>query len=443
MNDRSAYFLKQARCLEAAADRISERIWQSAPVSLTPVFEKIRGLRKQRSKEKSYAKQLRAQFNNFRLGLLEQVTGARLLENNNDLGEEVERILVQYLERRFSNGVRILRGGHIYDYQGNRSAQIDIIVTPADSLAFCPAETGAGKFNVMIDQVIAAISVTSRLTPIKLRERWNELQKIPVFAEKDKSHPSLAKDAWPLCYIVGAESDELGKLEAEWEQLTTSATMRHNPQMLVLLDSGYIVGRKASWPSSRCCRGPDSMLNTGTGPFAGLGLAWLETQIAGRNCILTGRSPDWIERMSKQLSDLELREAVPPTLDIHQLRFGFSNSPIHGNLKWGNTGLRPHNQLHLWTVTAGGSTLTDPTRPVTDDRFHGRFQFEPRWFKQDAVCTKGDFCALEEWTDPLDPKLHLRKITVINARTGAEIRSQLPHPLAKCDELKNLDLPVE
>ena len=87
MNDRSAYFLKQARCLEAAADRISERIWQSAPVSLTPVFEKIRGLRKQRSKEKSYAKQLRAQFNNFRLGLLEQVTGARLLENNNDLGE--------------------------------------------------------------------------------------------------------------------------------------------------------------------------------------------------------------------------------------------------------------------------------------------------------------------------------------------------------------------
>ncbi len=437
LKDRCNYFRTEAEKIEAEADRISEQIWRYAPVSLTPIFQKIRDRQSQLSDDKSYPKQLRSQFNNFRLGLMEQVAGARLLENNSDLGEEVERILTQYLERRLGTSVRILRGGHIYDYDGNRSGQMDIIVTPGDALGFCPADTGGGKFNVMIDQVIAAISVTSRLTAAELCKRWEEFQKVPLFEEKQKSHPSLAKHGWPLCYIIGAESDDLEKLEEAWEKVA-SGEARHNPQMVLLLDSGYMIARTACWPTSERCRGPNSMLNTGTGIYAGLGLGWLEAQIAGRNCILTGRSPDWIERLSKQLSQLELREALPPTFDSRRDRFFIFNSPIHGVLKWGAERFYPHNRLQLNTVIVEETTLTDPNQPVTRDRFFGRYKFEPRWFNLDAVATKDDYCALEEWIDPSDFEKHRRRIVVFDSRTGDDMTSKLSRLLTNCSELEQL-----
>ncbi|MDB6123678.1 MAG: hypothetical protein JWQ71_2671, partial [Pedosphaera sp.] len=251
LKDRCDYFLKEAQRLEAEADRISENIWDSALLSLTPIFQKIQSHHAASLNDKSYTKQLRAQYNNFRLALLEQVAGARFLENNSDLGEEIERIFVQYLERRLGTSVRVLRGGHIYDYENNRSGQIDIIITPSDSLGFCPADTGSGKYNVMVDQVIAAISITSRLTADKLRNRLQELQKIPVFLQKEQSYSVLKDHAWPLCYIVGAESDDLDKLEEVWDA-AGSAEDKHAPQMLILLDSGYLMARTACWPTSRC-----------------------------------------------------------------------------------------------------------------------------------------------------------------------------------------------
>jgi Domain of unknown function (DUF6602) len=449
LKDRSDFFLAEAEKIEAEADRISEQLWRAARVSLTPIFRKIKKQREQLASDKSYSRHLRSQFNNFRLGLLEQVAGARLLENNSDLGEEIERILVQHFERRLGQSVRILRGGHIYDYEDNRSDQVDIIVTPADALSSCPADTDGGKYNVMIDQVIAAVSVTSRLTATKLRECWQSIQRVPLFQSKEQSYPNLQGHAWPLCYIIGAESDELESLARVWQELGAATDTRHVPQMMLLLDSGYIIPGTACWPKPKWSRGTAIDLHIGTGLQAGLGLAWLEAQIAGRNSVISGRSLGWLERLAERLSKLELREAVPPTYDPRYDNFLRSSAPIHGILTWGWEGMHPHNQLGLTSIRIGSApehrnaTLLNRSQPLSEaiskQRYFGRYDFEPRWFRMGLVCIHGDYCALEEWTDPNDRQNHKRHIVVFDSRTGEDVTSKLTKVLEKCSDLDQLN----
>ncbi|MDB6024508.1 MAG: hypothetical protein JWM68_731 [Verrucomicrobiales bacterium] len=441
LKDRCEYFIREAEKIEAEADCISEKmIWSYAPVSIVPIFHKIRDRQTALRNEQSYPKQLRTQFNNFRLGLLEQIAGARLLENNSDLGDEVERILVQYLNRRLGGGVRVLRGGHIYDYENNRSGQIDIIITPANALGFCPADTDDGKYNVMIDQVIAAISVTSRLSIVKLRERRQQLQGIPDFKQKAQNYPSLQDQPWPLCYIVAAESDDdLDTLWKKWDE-TGSPDDKHPLQMGLLLDSGYIRATTSFYPAASGEGLPEKVHDVMPGDeiYAGLGLGWLEVQIARRNCILTNQTSDWAHRLSKQLSNLELREASPPTYDKKRDRWLFPRCSVHGVLTTTGYGKWAHNKLLLFSIYIDEKPLLNPTKPIPREKYL-RYDFEPRWFKVDVKATNGDYCALEEWTDSTDHENHQRRIVVFNSRTGAEVTDKLPRPLNDCSELEKLN----
>jgi len=439
LKDRSKYFLKRARAIEAQCNRISLKLWQWAPLSLVPIFTKICDRRAELASEKSYPKQLRAQFNNFRIGLLEQFIGARFLENNSDLGEEVERILSQYLERRLGDSIRVLRGGKIYDYEGHHSGQIDLIITPRDALGISPADTG-GKYNVSVDQVIAAISVTSRLTTPGLRQRFRGLQGIPIFKEKDQCYAGLKEHAWPLCYIVGAESDELDLLTSTWQEEVAKAAPTHIPQMVLLLDSGYLVPGTACWPRSKWGQGAASDLHMGTGIYSGLGLAWLEVQLAGRNQVFSHRPVAWVQRLAEQLSKLELKEGVPSTYDPRQSRI--SPSPIHGIMSWGWNGWYIHNELELSTLCIGKTeriadmTLLDRSKPIKRTRL-GRYDFEPRWFHAGLTCVKDNCCALEEWIAPSDRKRHIRRIVVFDALTGEEV--DLRQPLKECTDLLGVE----
>jgi len=434
-NDRCNYFLHQAEEIEAEADRISEEIWEYVPVSLIPIFHRIRDRRVQIEKDDSYPRQLRAQFNNFRLALLEQVTGARFLENNANLGEEVERIMVQYLHRRLGNSVRILRGGHIYDYENSRSDQIDIIITPSNALGFCPADTSDGKHNVMIDQVIAAISVTSRLTPEKLRKRLEELQRIPLFKQKAESYLGLKDQPWPLCYIVGAECEDLDQLEKVWREVGSS---EKPPVMILLLDSGYIMQRTFHAHDGE----PFHQLASRGGIYAGLGLGWIEIQIAARNTWLTNQRADWIGRVQKQLLDLELSEL--PVSDPKREPWGWGNRSLHGVLRWGVTGKWVHNRLFVTSILARESlsiveaTLLDSTKAFPTDGIRD-YKFEPRWFKQGVHAINGNFCALEEWIDPRDREKRRRRIAVFDSQTGDDVTSQMTQSLAECSEIEGLN----
>jgi hypothetical protein len=438
-NDRCARFLREAEKIEAETDNISEQVWKHLPISLVPHFRRLEQRRTEIQSDKSYPRQLRAQFNNFRIGLLEQVVGARFLENSNDLGEETERIFVQYLSRRLGSSVRILRGGHIYDYEGNRSGQIDIIIAPANALGFCPADTGDGKYNVMVDQVIAAISVTARLDVNGFKERVEQLQKIPQFKEKTQTYPGLKEQVWPLCYIVGAECEDLKALHKVWEEI---GSPQKPPAMILLLDSGYIMQR-ALFPKGGGSDLPERIdqLWIGEGIYAGLGLGWLEIQISARNWWITGQKADWLNRLQKQLHDLEMTE--PLLYDPQREPFLWAHQPIHGILRWGRSGMWVHNRLFVITLfvrkgeRVSEATLLDRTKPSTRKGIL-KYEFEPRWFKQGVHAVNGDYCALEEWVEPRDGEKHQRRIAVFNASTGEDVTDELVAPLAECSEIARL-----
>lgn len=437
LKDRNAYFLSEAEKIEAEADEISEDIWTPAVVSIAKVFRHIRDQRASSATTISYPNQLRAQFDNFRMALLEQASGARLLENNNDLGEEIERILVQYFERRVGTTVRVLRGGHIYDYENNRSGQIDVIITPANALGFCPADTGDGKYNVMIDQVLAAISVTSRLTAAGFRERLEQLQQIPNFNQRSQNYPNIGDNPWPICFIVAAECDDLDELRKIWDEMPMAEI---NPLRMVLaLDSGYI--RFVTLYPPRGHGHPEKIisLQKHDGIYAGLGLGWIETLIALQNCFIAGQNYAWVQRLQKQLITLEQKDAVPATFDMRRELFVSTSAPIHGIATWGWNGRMIHNRLSLSSVCVGEKTLLNDSMPIEKTKYFGRYDFEPRWFKVRAVGTNGDFFALEEWVDPIDRERHQRRVVVFDGRNGKEVTHLLSRPLERSSDLSDLN----
>ena len=203
---------------------------------------------------------------------------------NSDLGDENERIWQQFLERQLGPMFRVLRGGHICDHQGNVSCQIDLIVVPADAQVFVPGDSEDGKAQVLIDQVISAIMVTSNLTAAKLTSDWRSFQTIPAFPEKEQDHPYLKGHPWPLCYMLAAQSDSAEDLQAAWQKICQEGVTQVVPQFVVTLDAGFLYCGLSRWP---CPRFPGNYTEADhvyaeTGIYAGLGLAWLLTQHQGR-----------------------------------------------------------------------------------------------------------------------------------------------------------------
>ena len=178
----------------------------------------------------------------------------------------------------------------------------------------------------------------------------------------------------------------------------------------------------------------------GTGIYSGLGLAWLEVQLAGRNQVFSHRPVAWVQRLAEQLSKLELKEGVPSTYDPRQSRI--SPSPIHGIMSWGWNGWYIHNELELSTLCIGKTeriadmTLLDRSKPIKRTRL-GRYDFEPRWFHAGLTCVKDNCCALEEWIAPSDRKRHIRRIVVFDALTGEEV--DLRQPLKECTDLLGVE----
>lgn len=438
LKDMSERFVKEATQIEREADRFSVELWTYAPVPLVAICREIQRVTRQAKEDKTFTKRLKDHYNNVRIRLLEQVAGARLLENFGDLGEEVERIFAQYLARALGTGVRVLRGGHIYDYADNRSKhQIDIIITPNDALGYCPAGTEEGKYNVLIDQVLAAISVKTTLTPAELEKCWEEVQGIPEYTEKTKAYPNMANETWPLCFIVAAYTESLKTLQEKWDELRAKES-RHIPQMVLVLDSGYMIPNDASWPY-RIFKEARPDVRVTSGLAAGLGLGWLNAGIIGRKACLEGRSLKWVGDQVMKLFQNEATRGIPSTYDPRFDGWFSFLPPIQGVIRWGWHGVPVHNHLQLSTVVANDVELTDPSRPVEKGGWQ-QLPFAYRLFRVRLVSLKGKFCAFEEWIEPKDKEKHRKRIAVFDSATGQEVFDPRFDKFTSALELQELDL---
>ncbi|MBU1692818.1 MAG: hypothetical protein KKC51_02525, partial [Verrucomicrobia bacterium] len=390
----------------------------------TSVFEHMIACDERGKSEGNFEGRLKANLDFARLRLLEQMHGARLLENSSCLGEDAEKVFVDFLKANLPGDIKVFRGGHIYDYEGNRSDQIDIIVTTPDALGFCPSETESGKYNALVDHVVAAISVKSSLKPVTFEACWKAIQSIPVYETMAKDHPPLKGHAWPLCYILTGETTSLEDISKQWAECAATG-MRHTVQVLLSLNEGYAYPGNACWPLRSFNQGDPGSHRVERNLEAGLGLGWILTGITGRVSFLNKRVLASVDRMGKLLGHSELRSAVPPTFDRKHDTMFRGLQPIHGKLAWGNRCYWLHNRLLVHSIDVNGKMLENPNFPARKP-FPPSQKYEARWFNRNVHKISGNLCLLEEWLPNASlEKVNVRRDVVFDCNTGSELEPQM------------------
>lgn len=421
--------LKLAKDIEKQSDDFSEVIWKYIPLSVSAVYERMEEALA-RTPGSSTAKDIIDQYHNLRIRLLEQAYGARMLTNNNDLGEEHERIWQQFLQRQLGADFQVLRGGHILDHKDKRSiAQIDLIVVRAGATVVVPGDSEGGKANVFIDDVIAAIMLTTNLTTQKFKEDWGKLQSLPEFVDKAKDFPQLEKHAWPLCYVFSSQSCSIEALADVWVELVRAGMVKVVPQLVVSLDGGAMFSGAMTWPRP-CYPGnyvQADQVHAWTGLDAGMGIAWPLLQMKGRLRVIENRAFGSIQRFKKLLDNAVVKPATPATWSP---RFDtmFQMVEIAGKFSWGSVALFVHNRLQLRSLSR---EVPGKDRTIDIELYQPGVDLEKldwrerskynRWFHYGVWQISGGLLALEEWENPRCKNSHRKRIAVFNVVTGVEL----------------------
>jgi hypothetical protein len=417
---------REAAALEKLADNLSKELWTPIQVSVAAIYKKIEASFVTKPGELGFVAEVRAHYHNLRLRLLEQMLGARMLALSSDLGDEAERIWQQFLERQLGPMFRVLRGGYICDHKGNKSCQIDLIVVPADAQVFVPGDSEGGKAHVLSDQVISALMVTSNLTATKLREDWRKLQSLPQYIQQDDDYPHLKGHPWPLCYILAAQSDASSQLIDAWKHFGRDEIPSVVPQFVVTLDSGFFYCGLRKWPAPTFPSNYKTIddLHYVSGIYAGLGLAWLITQVHGRLAAIQKQSIERVSRFAKMLDVAMLQDALPPTWSSRFWTM-LRDSKLGGIMEWGSVEDWVHNGIQLQSLARlrdGAKTRGEvevlQNGAIPSDR---NWQKYVRWFRYPAANVKGRLLAVEEWLNHKSKTGHNTRTVVFDIESGDEI----------------------
>jgi hypothetical protein len=447
----AAHQTREAKEIERMVDDLSETLWTPIQVAVSSTYERIENSLTRQSGKPGLVADTRAHYHNLRLRLLEQLLGARMLVLNSDLGDESERIWQQFLERHLGQMFRVLRGGHICDHQGNTSCQMDLIVVQADAQIFVPGDSNDGKAQVLIDQVISAIMVTSNLTAAKLKSDWQKLQSIPAFPEMEKDHALLKGHPWPLCYILAAQSDPPEELAEAWKEVCRDGHTQAVPQYVIALDTGYLYCGLRRWP---CPTFPGNFIDAEqikveTGIYAGLGLAWLLTQLQGRLAATQRQNLGAISRFANLLDDAMLRDAHAVVLS-DRFETMFQSRAIAGVIEWGSVAYWVHNRLEVRSLRRKRDGMNNVWQVelllpgVNPDALnHRSYMKHLRWFRYGMMATAGRLIAVEEWLNHKSKTEHKHRIAVFDTLTGEEVIGPSINALTAVSDVETISAAIE
>ncbi len=250
---------------------------------------------------------------------------------------------------------------------------------------------------------------------------------------------------WPLCYIVGAQSDTAESLKTAWKASCELSADRVIPQFIISLDTGFLYGGHRKWP---CPRYPGNYTNaedvvSETGICAGLGLAWFLTQQQGRLAIMQNQSVGKIQRFSRLLDETMMKPSLPATFS-YRFETMFRMRPIAGKVEWGSTSRWVHNFLQLCSLTRrkGEVNATEASELIIAGKDPKSLNWKDkikylRWFKYQSNVISGRFLALEEWIDYSSKANHTTRVAVFDTVTGEEIVNDLVKELSTPSDIES------
>ena len=104
----------------------------------------------------------------------------KLLDNPADVGTSVEEIYREFLDKHIPAVCDILQGGYVFDVEGHRSHQMDIIVHSGNTHRF---RDTSGKACATLEGTVADIEVTSYLDKKKIDGELKKFAFIPPTRE--------------------------------------------------------------------------------------------------------------------------------------------------------------------------------------------------------------------------------------------------------------------
>ena len=103
-----------------------------------------------------------------------------LLENPADIGRAVESIYLEFLRKHVPAICDILQGGYVFNIEGNRSHQMDIIIHSGNTHRF---RDSSGQACATLEGTVAAIEITSFLGKKKIDDELKKFAHIPPTGE--------------------------------------------------------------------------------------------------------------------------------------------------------------------------------------------------------------------------------------------------------------------
>ncbi len=146
--------------------------------------------------------------------LASEAKQADLLRNPTAVGTDREEVYRRFLERHVPRLCEVFRGGYVFNLEGIRSRQIDIIVTAGTTPRF---EMGSGNQAISpLEGTVAVAEVKSNLNKTTLYEALDNFSELPVSAEPGRAlNPSVKppplERLWDFPFKIVFASSGVGK----------------------------------------------------------------------------------------------------------------------------------------------------------------------------------------------------------------------------------------
>ena len=123
--------------------------------------------------------------------LASEARQAELLRNPTAVGTDREEIYRRFLERHVPRSCEVFRGGYIFNLEGVRSRQMDVIVTAGSAPRF---EMGSGHQAIApLGGTLAVAEVKSNLNKTTLYEALDNFADLPMNADPSRALNPLVK----------------------------------------------------------------------------------------------------------------------------------------------------------------------------------------------------------------------------------------------------------
>lgn len=108
--------------------------------------------------------------------LRDKARQAHLLSNTSNVGTEREEVYRTFLERHLPKSCDVFLGGYVFDQNGNRSKQIDVIATSGNVLRF---QMSSNRYISPLEGTIAVAEIKSHLNKEKIQESLDVCASVP------------------------------------------------------------------------------------------------------------------------------------------------------------------------------------------------------------------------------------------------------------------------